>query len=153
MNDGNKSGLLEELIYQTIPLGKAMKLKVTQLTNNTICIEAPVSDANANIHNTAFAGSIYSLCALSAWGFVHARLLVENISAEVVLAQAEIRYLLPITENIKVSCSIDEQAFIAFQNRLLEKGRARINMTAIVQENDEIQATLEASVSAKITTG
>ena len=95
MNSEDRRKILETLIYETIPLGKAMKLRVTQLSTNGICIEAPVADTNVNIHNTAFAGSIYSICALSAWSLIQNRLLVENISADVVLAQAEIQYLLP----------------------------------------------------------
>ena len=94
MGDNNKQAiLLQQLIYDTIALGKAMKLQVTHLTSNAISIEAPVANANINIHGTAFAGSIYSICALSAWGLVHMRLLREDISAEVVIAQANIRYL------------------------------------------------------------
>ena len=150
-NNEEKAKLLQQVIYDTIPLGKAMKLQVVHLGSNTICIEAPVADVNINIHNTAFAGSIYSICALTAWGFMYNRLQVENISADVVIAQAEIRYLLPIKECIRASCSVNEEACNEFQNRLLQKGKARLAVTVHAQEAEQLQATLDASVAVKIT--
>lgn len=143
--------LLQQVIYETIPLAKAMKLQVVHLGSNTICIEAPVADVNINIHNTAFAGSIYSICALSAWGFMYNRLQVENISADVVIAQAEIRYLLPIKKCIRASCTVDEQHYQDFQKCLLDKGKARLALAVHAQEAEQLQATLDASVAVKIT--
>ena len=96
----NRTQQLEQLIHSTIPLGKIMGLQVTHLTDNVIKLEAPVADNNINIHGTAFAGSIYSMCALTAWGFMHMRLLNENINADVVIARGEIRYISPIKEKI-----------------------------------------------------
>jgi len=153
MGDNNKqANLLQQLIYDTIALGKAMKLQVTHLSSNAISIEAPVANANMNIHGTAFAGSIYSICALSAWGLVHMRLLTEDISAEVVLAQANIRYLLPIKDSIRTNCVVDETDFEEFQTRLLRKGKASLSVTVNAEENDKVQASLDARVVVKIIT-
>ena len=141
---------LQQIIYDTIPLSRAMELKISHVDSNSIKITAPVATANANIHNTAFAGSIYSICALSAWALVHNRLMQENISTEVVLAQADIRYLLPINESINVSCSIEEDDYQSFNNRLQNKGKASIAVVVSAQEEDKIQATLDARVAVKI---
>jgi thioesterase domain-containing protein len=143
--------LLQQVIYETIPLAKAMQLRVVKLGTNSIRIEAPVADANINIHSTAFAGSIYSICALSAWGFMYHRLQLEKISADVVIAEARIRYLLPVKECIRASCTIDEQPYQDFQKRLLDKGKARLAVAVNVRENDQLQASLDASVAVKIT--
>ena len=141
---------LQQIIYDTIPLSRAMELKISHVDSNSIKITAPVATANANIHNTAFAGSIYSICALSAWALVHNRLMQENISTEVVLAQADIRYLLPINESINASCSIEEDDYQSFNNRLQNKGKASISVVVSAQEEDKIQATLDACVAVKI---
>lgn len=151
MPDNNEQAKrLEQTIYDTIALGKAMKLRVSELTANTISIEAPVANANFNIHGTAFAGSIYSICALAAWGLVHTRVQSEDISAEVVLARAEIEYLLPIDENIRATGSINEDDYREFHKRLLQKGKASISLSVSAQEGDEVQARLDARVAVKI---
>ncbi len=149
--DKNKQARqLQQLIYDSIALGKAMELEVTHLSSNTISIEAPVANANINIHGTAFAGSIYSVCALSAWGLVHMRLLREDISASVVIAQAEIRYLHPVNNRIRTNCEMDQQDFQNFQNRLLEKGKASVSLTVTARESDQVQAILDARVVVKL---
>ena len=56
--DNNRAAHLQQLIYDTIALGSAMQLQVKQLDNNLAILEAPVREANFNIHDTAFAGSI-----------------------------------------------------------------------------------------------
>ena len=141
---------LQQIIYDTIPLSRAMMLNISHVDSNTIKITAPVATANSNIHNTAFAGSIYSVCALSAWALLHNRLMQEGIQAEVVLAQADIRYLLPIKENIIASCLMEEDDYQSFNDRLQNKSRASISVTVRAQEEDEIQATLDARVAVKI---
>lgn len=141
---------MQQLIHDSIPLAAAMKLRVLELSANAIRMEAPVAQANINVHGTAFAGSIYSTCALSAWGLVHNRLHRENISAEVVLAHAEISYRQPIKATIRSTCRLDEEAWHEFQLRLLKKGRARIELQIIVEEAEEIMATMTARIAARV---
>jgi thioesterase domain-containing protein len=147
----NRTQQLEQLIHNTIPLGKIMGLQVTHLTDNVINLEAPVADNNINIHGTAFAGSIYSMCALTAWGFMHMRLLKENITADVVIARGEIRYISPIKENIYCECEVEEKHYNEFHQRMLKEGKASIPVVVHALENDHLRAVLEARVSVIIT--
>ena len=43
----NRAENLQELIYRTIPLGRAMQLVIRELELNTICVEAPVPGVNS----------------------------------------------------------------------------------------------------------
>jgi thioesterase domain-containing protein len=147
---GEQMTHLQQIIYDTIPLSRAMMLQISHVDANAIKVTAPVATANANIHNTAFAGSIYSICALSAWALLHNRLMQENVPAEVVLAQADIRYLLPIKENINASCSIEEDDYQSFYEHLQNHGKASISVVVRAQEQEEIQATLDARVAVKL---
>ncbi|NKB35788.1 MAG: DUF4442 domain-containing protein [Gammaproteobacteria bacterium] len=146
-NDSRMAVQLQKIIYDTIPLGKASQLQVAELNANSIRIEAPVPGINSNIHNTAFAGSIYSACALTAWGLVHNRLLQEEIKAEVVIAQAEIKYEKPILKNIIAHAHLEETGFLEFKNKLLKKGKARLSVTVKASEDDTIQAQLDANIA------
>ncbi len=139
---------LQQILNEAIPLTNAMSINVTHVDSNTVFIEAPVDNVNVNIHGTAFAGSIYNVCGLSAWGLVHIRLLTENIAAEVVMAKGEISYLAPVRNRIKASCQLDENEFQAFKDRLVEKGKARITIIVNAREKDQLQASLEAHIVA-----
>ena len=141
---------LQQILNETIPLTKAMSINVTHVDSNTVFIEAPVDNVNVNIHGTAFAGSIYNVCGLSAWGLVHMRLLAENIAAEVVMAKGEISYLAPVSKCIKASSQLDENKFQAFRTQLLEKGKARITAIANAREKDQLQASMEAHIVAMV---
>ncbi len=150
---GNKdqSQQLEQVIHKTIPLSGLMGLEVKHLSNNSICLEAPVVDTNINIHGTAFAGSIYCMTVLSAWGFMYNRLLEEKITADVVVARAEIRYLSPIKKIICSECSVDEDHYNNFHSRLLELGKTSIPLRVNVREEEHLRATLDARIAVKIT--
>jgi thioesterase domain-containing protein len=150
-NSEEQARHLEQVIHNTIPLSKMMGLGVTHLTDNFICLEAPVADANTNIHGTAFAGSIYSMCALSAWGLIHNHLLIDKITANVVIARAEIRYLSPMKEIILCECKVDEQDYSEFHQRLVENGKTSIPLTVRAMEDDNLRAILETRVAVKIT--
>ena len=141
---------LEKTIYDTIPLAGATQLKVVELSHESINIKAPVANVNSNIHNTAFAGSIYSICALSAWGLMHSRVLSEGIDAEVVIAKAEIRYRLPVIEEISAKCQVPEKDYQDFKARLLENSKARITLNVAVQEDDDLQAEMQANVAVML---
>ena len=142
---------LEQLIHNTIPLGKFMGLQVLDLTDNLIKLEAPVADNNINIHGTGFAGSIYSMCALTAWGFMHMRVLKENITADVVIARGEIRYLSPVKEKITCECDVEENHYNEFHQRMLKQGKASIPVAVNVLEGVHLRAVLEARMSVIIT--
>ncbi len=142
---------LQQVFHNTIPLSKAMNLEVVHLSANCICLKAPVANTNINIHGTAFAGSIYSLCALTAWGFMYNRLLIDKLSADVVVAEAKIRYLRPIKTWIRSEYELDEQKYAEFHQRLLQDGKARFSISVQAQEDQQLQATLDASVAVKLT--
>ena len=148
--NNDRAAHLQQLIYDTIALGSAMQLQVKQLDNNMAILKAPVREANFNIHDTAFAGSIYSLCALTAWGLVHMRLLNERLKADVVIAKADIAYKLPVYDFINTRCQLEERDYQDFHAALLEKGKARIEVQVIVREDEKIQALLNANVAVKL---
>jgi thioesterase domain-containing protein len=87
---------LQTTWHNTIPLSKAMNLAIgfyDQKSLVTTCDE----DFNKNLHNTMFAGSIYTLATLTGWGWVHLLIQQKNLDGNIVLADANIRYHSPVT--------------------------------------------------------
>jgi thioesterase domain-containing protein len=81
--------------HQTIPLSKAMNISISYYDQTklvTTCDEI----FNKNLHNTMFAGSIYTLATLTGWGWVYLLIQQQKISGDIVLADANIRYHAPI---------------------------------------------------------
>jgi thioesterase domain-containing protein len=114
---------LEKIILDGIPLSHAMGFSITSLDNTQILVKARL-DKNINVHGTAFAGSLYTLCTLALWGLINSRLPEHG---SLVLADASIRYIKPVITDFTASCCIDEVTFERFLNNLDVEGKARID--------------------------
>jgi len=138
---------LEKEIHQHIPLSQAMGFHIEKLSRQEILVTAPL-DANANIHNTGFAGSIYSLGVLSAWGLIKHCLTESGLNALPVLSKASIQYKKPILNQICCACFLSEENEQSFLDKLKKQHRAKIVLKVICGENAE--AVLEAHMHAQI---
>lgn len=125
---------LEQLLHQEIPITKALAIKVQHLELQNIIIVAPF-DENKNIHNTAFAGSIFTTATLAGWSLL-SNLLDENqLSGAVVLAKGDIQYLKPINSDILAYCELPEPEKVEkFLSQFKRKGRARLDLSIKVRE-------------------
>ncbi|WP_026317940.1 bifunctional GNAT family N-acetyltransferase/hotdog fold thioesterase [Algicola sagamiensis] len=124
---------LENAWYETIPLSKAMGIRVKQYTGDEFqtCAAFP---PNINLHGSMFAGSIYSLATLTGWGMIHLQLRALDLGGEIVLVDANIRYKQPIQSkpNARVQWSPD------LQNQLEKlKGKQKTLLKLQVQILDE----------------
>ncbi|WP_448556729.1 bifunctional GNAT family N-acetyltransferase/hotdog fold thioesterase [Thalassotalea montiporae] len=86
---------LNDIWHQTIPMSKAMNLQVSFYNSEQLFTHCDVA-FNKNLHDTMFAGSIYTLATLTGWGWVYMKLTESELSGDIVLADANIRYLAPI---------------------------------------------------------
>jgi thioesterase domain-containing protein len=98
---------LEALWHEKIPLAAAMQIRIDEATEARLIVSAGLSP-NINPHGTAFAGSLYSLCALTAWGAVWLTLREHGVDdGGIVLRSATIDYLRPIREELRCVCARD----------------------------------------------
>lgn len=140
--------LLSQRIRQEIPLADAMNFSIQHLGEHSIQVAAPLSD-NVNVHGTGFAGSLYSIAALAAWGLTTHILEQEGIKADVVMAKAEIRYKNPVHSDIVCRCDCQPETKEVFLKHLHSRGRARLSLLVDIGEDSE--ATLSATMVAIIT--
>jgi thioesterase domain-containing protein len=86
---------LQSTWHQTIPMSQAMNIEVCFYDRNTLVTTCdPVF--NKNLHNTMFAGSIYTLATLTGWGWVYMQLKHYQLDGDIVLADGHIRYHQPV---------------------------------------------------------
>lgn len=143
----SKSDALQAIWHKTIPLSKAMNLQISYYDETKLVTRCD-ADFNQNLHQTMFAGSIYTLATLTGWGWVYLALKKQqhtqsNLDGDIVLADANIRYHSPIKG---LAYGQVVQADVSGQLDNLLKGKnARMNLTAHVYCGDTIAATFKGS--------
>jgi len=141
----SQSQLLEQEIHKTVPLSRTLGYHIESLSGGSIQVVAPL-EPNVNMHNSAFAGSLYAIAALTAWGLVTHIVNEAGIDAAVVIGKAEIIYQLPITEAIHCRSAATPDISSEFLAKLARVGRAKILLTVAIGNQSE--ATLDAIVFA-----
>jgi len=137
---------LEALVHREIPITKALQIAITELTSNSITVSAPF-ETNKNIHNTAFAGSIYTVATIAGWSLVSHIAQQHQLEGSVVLAKADIQYKKPINGDIKALCTVEPTSLelAAFIKSFQKKKRGRLGLTINVVEDSVIKASLNAN--------
>jgi len=137
---------LQHKIHRAIPLSQTMGYRIAELGDTRIAVEAPLGP-NINIHGTGFAGSLYALGILAAWGLCAHLIARAGLEAELVVAEATIRYRAPVRSDIRCHCALSDAAAAAFVNDLAANGRARTTLEVTIGEGPAalIQAVMHAS--------
>jgi thioesterase domain-containing protein len=139
---------LQHRIQTGIPLSQAMGFRITALTDTRIIVQAPL-DRNINVHGTGFAGSLYALGVLTAWGLASHIITTRGLVAELVVAQADIRYRAPLRTDIVCRCTAAEKEALGFVDALAAQGRARLDLEVIIGDGPAavLQAVMHATLA------
>ena len=133
-------------LHEHIIPSQLMAMEVKNISATQVTLQAPVAGPNINIHHTAFAGSIYSVCTLAGWSLAHHGLCLAGIDADVVMGKAEITYLAPIKESIDARISVDETAMQVWIDKLKNKGKGAIAARVEAVEDGQVKAVLEGKL-------
>ncbi len=125
-----------------------MGYRITELTDRRISVTAPLAP-NRNIHGTGFAGSLYGLGMLAAWGLCAHIIARAGLDADLVVVEATIRYRAPVRGDIACHCSITDDAAQAFIDDLAAKRRARVALEVAI--GDGPAAVIHAMMYARQT--
>ncbi len=130
---------LQQMIRNEIPLCEAMDLSVEFLSAEKIVITAPMQ-ANVNTHGSFFAGSIYSLAAITGWGLLTNFVHHNYPGSDVVVRNASIQYIHPIRESVvRLICNLPDPEIISlFEKHLLQHGRTRLEMAIKINSRDRL---------------
>jgi thioesterase domain-containing protein len=124
----NAADELQRRLHQAIPLSAAMACRISVLAEREIRLEAPLA-ANVNVHGTGFAGSLYGLGILAAWGLCAHLIEGAGLDAELVVADAAIRYREPVRADIVCTCAVEAATAASFVQELARRGRAEVRVT------------------------
>lgn len=141
---------LETFMLKSIPLAQAMRLTIHAWHDNHVELRAPL-EPNINDKGCAFGGSLSSLMTLAPWALLELSLRDAGLEADVFVANAEIRYLSPIFDNLHVFAQPADSANLnAFLDVLQKRGRARISMVSRVDTEGSPACIQNARFVAKL---
>jgi thioesterase domain-containing protein len=132
-----KRGELEQYLYESIPLSKAMGVRVQKSNAEQVVLSAPLIP-NRNHQSTVFGGSASAVAILAAWSLLHLRLKQAGLQVRLVIRQNTMTYERPIAGKFLASSSVgDLPAWERFQEMLKRKKRARISIKVRIRCHGE----------------
>lgn len=136
---GVRAARLERYMQRTIPLVGQMQVRVTAYGAAGLTLTAPLAP-NINHEQTAFGGSLASLATLACWGYLWL-LLEDEVDMHMVVNEAHIRYLKPVTTTLAAECSApDVETREKFLETLKRRGKARIELKALMSQGSTVCA-------------
>lgn len=142
---------LEHLILDTIPLARAMQLRVGNYDGDTLQMHAPLAP-NINDKGCAFGGSLDSLMTLAGWGLVTLALRAQAMTADVFVANSEISYLAPLTDELHAHAQLaDDADWQRFFSTFETRGKARIMVASAIRGTNGDACVQRARFVAKRT--
>jgi len=128
---------LNRFLQEHIPLTGAMQLQASAYDGQTLHLTAPLAP-NVNDKGTAFGGSLYNIAVLCGWSLLRLKLNEAGLNKKsIVIQEAHTRYLLPVTGELRASCTLTSDVLTEFLHPLQNKGRARITLTVTIHQQDK----------------
>lgn len=133
---------VEEFLHNRIPLSKTINCKVEEATHKTLVLSAP-KFANT-VSDVRFSdSSVFNLCNLASWAFLHISLQRLNYKPFTSLTSYSLTKTREIDSNspsIYATCTLpSEKDWQQFLRMLSRKSRAKINLIATL--SDKLGAT------------
>jgi thioesterase domain-containing protein len=137
---------IQELFYDKIPITRAMGVRVEEYDGRRLVLCAPL-DRNVNHLGTAFGGSLNALAVLSGYGLLWLEL--QDAECHIVIRESSISYDRPVCGELRAVCvRPGEEALAAFRRRFNERGRARIRLSATLEDSGEPAVRFEGTFVA-----
>jgi thioesterase domain-containing protein len=123
---------LEAALAREIPLSRAIGITVASWDGRTVRLAAPLAP-NVNHQDTAFGGSLSAAATLAGWSALWLLLDAHGMQHQVVIQDASIEYMHPVTADFTVECALPEVSTVErFLTTLRERDRARLGLVATV---------------------
>lgn len=118
---------LQDDLHRLIPLSAAMGVRVVELSEHTLILDAPLA-ANHNHAGTAFAGSLYALASLAGWALLRTVFHRAGLAPQLVLGRGEMRYLRPVSHDLVATARLPADEQTPLVQRLRAGRRARCGL-------------------------
>ena len=131
---------LEETWHRDIPLAAAMRIAVQSYDGRTLTVHAPLAP-NRNLHGTAFAGSVFSICVLAGWGATWLAWREHGSNGLIVVADSKIHYRKAVTGDLVCVCTPDTAAIAAAVEQFRGMGRASLPLDCTINVGERRAVT------------
>lgn len=139
---------LQATWHHDIPPTAPMAVAVAGYDGQTLTVQAPLAP-NRNLHGTAFAGSLYSVCVLAGWGATWLMLRQRELAGTVVVADSRIEYRKAVAGDIVCRCAPEPDNFEAALAEFLRSGRARLALTCTIESAGKTAVAFEGSYAIR----
>lgn len=131
---------LEETWHRDIPLAAAMRIAVRSYDGRALTVQAPLA-ANRNLHGTAFAGSVFSICVLAGWGATWLAWREHGSNGLIVVADSKIQYRRAVTGDLVCVCTPDTAVVAAALEQFRGVGRASLSLECTIDAGERRAVT------------
>jgi thioesterase domain-containing protein len=135
---------LQTTWHRDIPLAAAMAIEVASYDGRSLTVRAPLAP-NRNLHGTAFAGGLFSVCVLTGWGAVWLGLKERGAGGLIVVADSHIQYRRAVGGDIVCCCSAEPEALATSAAQLTASGRTRLPLVCTVDVDGKRAVTFEGT--------
>jgi thioesterase domain-containing protein len=123
---------IQQFFHAKIPLTAAMGVRVESYDGHRLVLTAPL-EANHNHLGTGFGGSIAALLVLAGYGLLWLEL--GDAGSHIVVRQSSLDYRRPVRGELRAVCPRPPaEAMIAFRETFARRGKARIELTATIEQ-------------------
>lgn len=122
-------------VHEQIPITRDLPFTLLSWRDGELVVSAPI-DGHRNDKGTFFAGSTAALMTLSGWALT--TLQAEDCAGEpvdVLAVENQLRYTAPLMGDMRIIARVDDDALVTFRERLQRRGRARLGVTALGQDD------------------
>jgi thioesterase domain-containing protein len=136
---------LEKTWLAEIPLVAALALQVIDYTHDgELRVKAPLAP-NRNVHGTAFAGSLFSVCVLTGWGSTWFALKLAGLDGSIVVSESRIQYRKAVAGEILCACRPDPAALATSLDELRAEGRASLPLVCTMDAGGKRAVAFEGT--------
>jgi len=133
---------LQSTWLREIPLATSLAIEVVSCARDELAVRAPLAP-NRNLHGTAFAGSLFSICVLTGWGATWLALAQRGIEGSIVVSDSRIQYRKAVTGDLvcrrRPDLELVEQRLAA----LAQSGRATLPLACTIDQDGKRAVAFE----------
>jgi thioesterase domain-containing protein len=139
---------LDYFLKNNIPMAKHMGISILSCDENSLVSSAPL-EYNKNDKGTGFAGSIFSICAMSGWSYIRFLTLNEGLNCNIMMHASEIIYHKPVLDDFNAEAKLNKPGDLKkFIEELKVKGKSRIEIKVSVSSSNDLKAEFTGSIVA-----
>ena len=135
----NDAKTLTAYILDNIPVLNHIKLTVSELSENTIKLTAPLYE-NRNHYGSAFGGSIATIGIVAGWAILTYKIHEEKVPATLVIKNSHTEYKRPVKDEFSAEVIIKPAEWEQLKSKFAEKGKAGLEVTSRIISRGEICA-------------